>query len=110
LNLLLTVEGISKRFGSNPVLRDVSFSVLDGEVLGLIGPNGAGKTTLFECLAGLMHADAGDVKLRDHSIPAPHRKEALFYMPDAILASSGNCLAALKMKSQTSRGLSALKR
>jgi ABC-type multidrug transport system ATPase subunit len=82
--LLLTVKGISKRFGSNPVLRDVSFSVLDGEVLGLIGPNGAGKTTLFECLAGLMHADAGDVKLRDHSIPAPHRKEALFYMPDAI--------------------------
>lgn len=65
-------------------MRNVSFSVLDGEVLGLIGPKGAGKTTLFECLAGLMHADAGDVKFRDHSIPGSRRKEALFYLPDAI--------------------------
>ena len=82
--MLLSVQGISKRFGSNPVLSDVSFSVLDGEVLGLIGPNGAGKTTLFECLAGLMHADAGNVKFRDHSLPGPRRKEGLFYLPDAI--------------------------
>ena len=82
--MLLTVHGISKRFGSNPVLRNVSFSVLDAEVLGLIGPNGAGKTTLFECLAGLMHADAGDVKFRDHAVPATRRREALFYLPDAI--------------------------
>jgi len=84
LNLLLSVEGISKRFGSNAVLKDVSFSVLDGEVLGLIGPNGAGKTTLFECLAGLAHADAGEVKFRERSIVAARRKEALFYLPDAI--------------------------
>jgi ABC-2 type transport system ATP-binding protein len=84
LNLLLSVEGISKRFGSNAVLKDVSFSVLDGEVLGLIGPNGAGKTTLFECLAGLAHADAGEVKFRERSIIAARRREALFYLPDAI--------------------------
>jgi ABC-type multidrug transport system ATPase subunit len=82
--LLLSVEGISKRFGPNAVLKDVSFSVLDGEVLGLIGPNGAGKTTLFECLAGLTLADAGEVKFRERSIPAARRKEALFYLPDAI--------------------------
>jgi ABC-2 type transport system ATP-binding protein len=82
--LLLTVQGICKHFGSNPVLRDVSFSVLDGEVLGLIGPNGAGKTTLFECLAGLMHADGGNVKFRDRPVAASHRKQALFFMPDAI--------------------------
>ena len=74
LNLLLSVEGISKRFGSNAVLKDVSLSVLDGEVLGLIGPNGAGKTTLFECLAGLTHADAGEVKFRDRSVAAARRK------------------------------------
>jgi ABC-type multidrug transport system ATPase subunit len=84
LNLLLSVEGISKRFGSNAVLKDVSLSVLDGEVLGLIGPNGAGKTTLFECLAGLAHADAGEVKFRERSIVPALRKEALFYLPDAI--------------------------
>ena len=53
-------------------------------MLGLIGPNGAGKTTLFECLAGLMHADAGEVKFRDNSVLGARRKEALFYLPDAI--------------------------
>ena len=82
--MLLSVEGISKRFGSIAVLKDVSFSVLDGEVLGLIGPNGAGKTTLFECLAGLTHADSGEVKFRERSIVPARRKEALFYLPDAI--------------------------
>lgn len=53
-------------------------------MLGLIGPNGAGKTTLFECLAGLTHADAGDVRFRDRSVATARRKEALFYLPDAI--------------------------
>lgn len=84
LNLLLSVQGISKRFGSNAVLKDVSFSVLDGEVLGLIGPNGAGKTTLFECLAGLVHADSGEVRFLDSRIGSTRRKKALFYLPDAI--------------------------
>jgi ABC-2 type transport system ATP-binding protein len=82
---LLTVEGVTKRFKDRCVLRDVSFSVRRGEVLGLIGPNGAGKTTLFECLAGLMPADAGTVKSSDSMLPPTHRKEALFYLPDAIL-------------------------
>jgi ABC-2 type transport system ATP-binding protein len=82
--LLLSVEGISKRFGSNAVLNNVSFSVLGGEVLGLIGPNGAGKTTLFECMAGLTHTDAGEVRFRDRLLPPARRKQALFYLPDAI--------------------------
>jgi ABC-2 type transport system ATP-binding protein len=82
---LLQVEGITKRFKARPVLESVSFSVRRGEVLGLIGPNGAGKTTLFECLAGLMPADAGTVKSDDRILPPTHRKDALFYLPDAIL-------------------------
>jgi ABC-type multidrug transport system ATPase subunit len=83
--LLLSVEEISKRFGSNAVLKDVSFSVLDGEVLGLIGPNGAGKTTLFECVAGLLPANGGTVRFNDQALRLARRKEALFYMPDGIL-------------------------
>ena len=82
--MLLSVEGISKRFGSNAVLKDVSFSVLDGEVLGLIGPNGAGKTTLFECVAGLLPSNGGAVRFKDRPLPLAHRKDALFYMPDGI--------------------------
>jgi ABC-2 type transport system ATP-binding protein len=82
---LLKVEGITKRFKARPVLKDVSFSVRAGEVLGLIGPNGAGKTTLFECLAGLMPANAGTVKWGDKILAPTHRKDVLFYLPDAIL-------------------------
>jgi ABC-2 type transport system ATP-binding protein len=81
--LLLSVEGLSKRYGSRAVLNNVGFSVIDGEVLGLIGPNGAGKTTLFECLAGLIPAE-GKVRFRERALPASSRKSALFYLPDAI--------------------------
>ena len=81
---LLTVNRLSKRYGQRAVLQDVSFSVRQGEVLGLIGPNGAGKTTLFECLAGLLAADAGQVHLGERDLPAARRKEALFYVPDGI--------------------------
>ena len=63
----------------------MSFSIRPGEVLGLIGPNGAGKTTLFECVAGLLPANGGSVRFNDRAIPRERRKEALFYMPDAIL-------------------------
>ncbi|HJQ71195.1 MAG TPA: ABC transporter ATP-binding protein [Blastocatellia bacterium] len=82
---MLTAEGISKRFNRNWALKDVSFSAREGEVLGLIGPNGAGKTTLLECLAGLLPADEGTVKIRDRVTPPARRKREMFYMPDGIL-------------------------
>ncbi|HQR32660.1 MAG TPA: ABC transporter ATP-binding protein [Blastocatellia bacterium] len=81
---LLKVRRISKRFANRWVLRDVSFSVRQGEMLGLIGPNGAGKTTLFECLAGLAPADAGVLTFRGELLPAANRQRALFYLPDGI--------------------------
>lgn len=84
MNELLTVEGLGKRFKARRVLEEINFSVRAGEVLGLIGPNGAGKTTLFECLAGLMPADAGTIRYKAQPLPASRRKEALFYLPDAI--------------------------
>lgn len=85
VNQLLTVDRISKRFKDRLVLQDVSFSVRPGEVLGLIGPNGSGKTTLFECLAGLMPANAGTVRFEENLLPPLRRSERLFYLPDAIL-------------------------
>lgn len=84
LETLLAVEGISKCFPPRWVLRDVSFNVREGEVLGLIGPNGAGKTTLFECLAGLASDDGGMIRFRQSALNAARRKEALFYLPDGI--------------------------
>ena len=84
MTALLAVEGITKQFNKRRVLDAVSFSVRPGEVLGLIGPNGSGKTTLFECLAGLMPVNDGAVKIGNRSIPSDKRKQALFYLPDAI--------------------------
>jgi len=72
----LTAAGLTKRYGRLTAVERVSLSLRDGEVLGLIGPNGAGKTTLFECLAGLLPADAGTVRVdggarRERARPPP---------------------------------------
>ena len=81
---LLSVRGISKRYGEATVLDDVGFDLSPGEILGIIGPNGAGKTTLMECLVGLLPADGGEVRLHGEPLPATHRREAMFYLPDGI--------------------------
>ena len=85
MTTLLTVDQLTKTFGSRCVLSDVSFTVFTGEVLGLIGPNGAGKTTVLECLAGLLPLTSGSLKGGDKSVPLTKRKDLLFYMPDGIV-------------------------
>ena len=82
---LLRVERINKSFRDRDVLKNVSFTVHTGEVLGLIGPNGAGKTTLFECLAGLIPANAETVRYHGQILSPLKRNAALFYLPDAII-------------------------
>ena len=81
---MLTVQGLTKSYGPRRVLDAVGLSVRPGEVLGLIGPNGAGKTTLFECLAGVLPADAGEVRSAGRSLAPAARKSVLFYIPDGI--------------------------
>jgi branched-chain amino acid transport system ATP-binding protein len=65
---MLDVEGLSKSFGGLAANDDISFSVAEGEILGLIGPNGAGKSTLFELITGFHTPDRGDVRLRGQSL------------------------------------------
>ena len=60
---LLEVEGLSRAFGGLQAVSEVSFSIAEGEILGIIGPNGAGKTTLFNLLNGVLPADAGSARL-----------------------------------------------
>jgi branched-chain amino acid transport system permease protein len=60
---ILDVRGLTKRFGGLTVLRDVSFTVGSGEIVGLIGPNGAGKTTLFNIVTGFLRPTAGEVRV-----------------------------------------------
>ena len=72
---LLSVQGITKRFGGFTALEAMSFDLPRGIIGGLIGPNGAGKTTLFNVMAGLMRPDAGQILLDGTPIQglAPHR-------------------------------------
>lgn len=67
---ILEVAGLSKSFGAIAVARDVSFGVVEGEILGIIGPNGAGKTTLFGMLAGQVEPSAGRIVFRGEDITA----------------------------------------
>jgi len=57
--LLVDIDHVAKSFGSKDALRDVTFSVPEGQICGLLGPNGAGKTTLFRLLMGILKATAG---------------------------------------------------
>ncbi|HRW59214.1 MAG TPA: ABC transporter ATP-binding protein [Defluviicoccus sp.] len=65
---VLSVEGLSKRFGGVTAVDDVSFSVNAGELLAMIGPNGAGKSTCFNLVGGQLKPDRGRVRLFDHDL------------------------------------------
>lgn len=61
---ILSAQSLSKRFGVAPLFQNISFTVSEGERIGLIGPNGSGKSTLMAILAGTVAADSGEVALR----------------------------------------------
>lgn len=74
----LRVEGLKKAFGKKLAVRDVSFSMIKGEVVGLLGPNGAGKTTCFFMIVGFIKPTAGRIYLDGKNItPLPMYRRAL---------------------------------
>jgi ABC-type multidrug transport system ATPase subunit len=81
---LLQVTALTKRYGDQVALADISLTVRAGEILGLIGPNGAGKTTLLEALAGVLPADSADLRWRGEPLPPARRRDVLFYLPDDL--------------------------
>jgi len=80
----LQVAGITKWYGEQRALADVSFDIRRGEILGLIGPNGSGKTTLLETVAGLLPVNAGNVFWQRSLLPHDRRREVVFYLPDGL--------------------------
>ena len=83
----LEVRSLSKRFGSTPVLREVSFTVAKGEFVCFLGPSGCGKTTLLLCLAGLEFAQGGQILKQGapiESLPPSQRDVGIVFQSYAL--------------------------
>ncbi len=81
---MIEIKNVTKKYGSNVALKDVSFTVNDGEIFAFIGHNGAGKTTLIKAIVGIHKFDEGDILINGKSIkdsPVECKKEMAF-VPD----------------------------
>ena len=81
---MVEVSHLSKNYGSHPAIRDLTFSVADGQVYGLLGPNGAGKSTIMNILTGYLAPTGGEVKVAGFSLPeqAQQAKACVGYLPE----------------------------
>ncbi len=81
---MLEVQGLTKIYGNITAVRDLSFTVRPGEVLGLVGPNGAGKTSTLRCLAGIIPLNGGSIRIVGHNLGADpvSAKRQLAFFPD----------------------------
>lgn len=70
MTILLSVQGVTKRFGGLLAVDHVTFDLPQGQILGLIGPNGAGKTTLFNVINGVYPPEEGRIMFRDEDVTA----------------------------------------
>lgn len=88
MDVLLEVEGLTKRFGALTAVDDIGFEVGRGEVVGFLGPNGAGKSTTMRMLTGYLPADAGHARIAGIDVQAqPERARArLGYLPEGAPA------------------------
>ena len=83
---IVNAQEITKAFGANPLFQDVSFTISDGNRIGLIGPNGSGKSTLLRILAGEVATDSGEVSFRKRTRLACVEQDSRF-QPGATVRS-----------------------
>ena len=89
---LLSVQGITKRYGTHIGCADVSFDLYPGEVMGIVGESGSGKSTLLNCMAGHLTPDAGTGGVRHpHRRPARHNYHVRAGAADARSNRLGLC-------------------
>lgn len=81
---IINARSISKQFGAEPLFEHLSFTVSEGDRIGLIGPNGSGKSTLLRILAGELEPDSGEVATRKRSRLAYVEQESLFAPGDTV--------------------------
>ncbi len=73
-NTMLEIKNVSKYFGKNKVVDNVSFDVKEGEILGFLGPNGAGKTTTIKMILGMINIDEGNIKINGYDVKKDFEK------------------------------------
>ena len=81
---MIEIKNVTKKYGENIAISDISFNVNDGEIFGFIGHNGAGKTTLIKSIVGIHEFDSGDILINGKSImrnPIECKKQ-MAYVPD----------------------------
>lgn len=76
---ILSIENVSKRFGENEVIRELSLDVKAGEFVSILGPSGSGKSTIFNLVGGLLTPDEGTIRLQNESIIG--KRGSISYMP-----------------------------
>ena len=86
---MLEIKGLKKRFKAKEVLKNLNFSINEGEIVCLLGNNGAGKTTLINCILRMLQADAGSIFLEGRDI-STYKNEEYFSKVNALLESSVN--------------------
>lgn len=84
---ILECKQLSKRFGAEPALSGVNFTIEPGGIVGLLGPNGSGKTTLFKLANGLLTPDCGEI-LIDGMAPSVETKKIVSYLPERTYFSN----------------------
>src|SRR5215813_9219163 len=83
---IINAQQVSKAFGANPLFENVSFTVSEGDRIGLIGPNGSGKSTLLKILAGQVDADEGNIAVRKH-VQVSYVEQESDFAKDATIRS-----------------------
>jgi ABC transport system ATP-binding/permease protein len=81
---IINAQGISKAFGANPLFQNVSFTVSEGDRIGLIGPNGSGKSTLLRILGGDENPDSGDIAMRKRIRLSSVEQDSVFKSGDTV--------------------------
>ena len=108
----LVANNLSKKYGKRKVVKDVSFEISSGRIVGLLGPNGAGKTTCFYMVVGLIHADNGSITIdgKDitHCFIHGRAQMGLGYLPQEAsifrkMTVADNILAVLETRKTLSR-------
>src|SRR5437763_16912287 len=83
---MIEVEHLTKYYGLNPVVRDVTFSVERGEILGFLGPNGDGKTTTMRMITGYLPRTSGTVRVAGFDVgeKSLEARQHLGYLPETV--------------------------